>query len=146
MSANSRVENFGGAPKSSRIATLVKRHHPAPSMEVRAAKACSDLLATVFRFIPNSSPTKPWPLWKTLAQPYQLRTVERHCAPTDGAPIGDYLIRDCVVTTGSFLGAWLWSISPQANFIGAAVCGALGTVWFWWFVFRQRRRVEGMVV
>jgi len=49
-----------------------------------------------------------------------------------------YLIRDCVVTTGSFLGAWLWSVSPQANFIGAATCGALGTVWFWWFVFRKR--------
>jgi MFS family permease len=46
-----------------------------------------------------------------------------------------YLIRDCVVTTGSFLGAWLWSISPQANFIGAAVCGALGTAWFWRFVY-----------
>ncbi len=48
-----------------------------------------------------------------------------------------YLIRDCMVTTGSFLGAWLWSISPRANFIGAAVCGALGTVWFWRFVFRK---------
>ena len=48
-----------------------------------------------------------------------------------------YLIRDCVVTTGSFLGAWLWSLSPQVNFIGAAVCGALGTVWFWWFVYRK---------
>jgi MFS family permease len=48
-----------------------------------------------------------------------------------------YLIRDCVVTTGSFLGAWLWSISPQANFIGAAVCGALGTAWFWWFIYRR---------
>ena len=48
-----------------------------------------------------------------------------------------YLIRDCTVTTGSFLGAWLWYLSPQANFIGAAVCGALGTVWFWWFVYRQ---------
>ncbi len=45
-----------------------------------------------------------------------------------------YLIRDCVVTSGSFLGAWLWSVSPQANFAGAAVCGALGTLWFWWFV------------
>lgn len=42
-----------------------------------------------------------------------------------------YLIRDCIVTTGSFVGAWLWSIGPQVNFIGAAVCGALGTVWFW---------------
>lgn len=42
-----------------------------------------------------------------------------------------YLIRDCVVTTGSFLGAWLWSISPQANFLGAAFCGVGGTIWFW---------------
>jgi MFS family permease len=48
-----------------------------------------------------------------------------------------YLIRDCTVTSGSFLGAWLWSVSPRANFIGAAVCGALGTVWFWWFIFRK---------
>lgn len=49
-----------------------------------------------------------------------------------------YLIRDCIVTTGSFLGAWLWTISPIANFIGAAVCGALGTLWFWWFVYRRQ--------
>ena len=48
-----------------------------------------------------------------------------------------YLIRDCVVTTGSFLGAWLWSLSPQANFIGAAVCGGLGTIWFWRLVARR---------
>jgi MFS family permease len=49
-----------------------------------------------------------------------------------------YLIRDCIVTSGSFLGAWLWSLSPQANFIGAAVCGGLGTVWFWRFVNRRQ--------
>jgi hypothetical protein len=49
-----------------------------------------------------------------------------------------YLIRDCVVTTGSFLGAWLWSISPRANFMGAAACGALGTAWFWWFIYRRK--------
>jgi MFS family permease len=48
-----------------------------------------------------------------------------------------YLIRDCVVTLGSLLGAWLWSISPQANFVGAALCGALGTLWFWRFVSRK---------
>ena len=48
-----------------------------------------------------------------------------------------YLIRDCVVTGGSFLGAWLWSLSPRANFLGAATCGALGTAWFWWFIYRQ---------
>lgn len=48
-----------------------------------------------------------------------------------------YLIRDCIVTTGSFLGAWLWSIGPRANFVGAAACGALGTIWFWWFIYRR---------
>jgi MFS family permease len=48
-----------------------------------------------------------------------------------------YLIRDCVVTAGSFLGAGLWSLSPQANFIGAAICGGLGTLWFWRFVYRR---------
>jgi MFS family permease len=56
-----------------------------------------------------------------------------------------YLIRDCTVTSGSFLGAWLWHVSPRANFIGAAVCGALGTIWFWWFIYRKknlRNRVD----
>lgn len=53
-----------------------------------------------------------------------------------------YLIRDCVVTTGSFLGAWLWNIGPHANFLGAAVCGAAGTAWFWWFVYRKPRTVR----
>ena len=48
-----------------------------------------------------------------------------------------YLIRDCAVTGGSFLGAWLWSIGPRVNFIGAAVCGVFGTVWFWWFIYRR---------
>ena len=48
-----------------------------------------------------------------------------------------YLIRDSVVTLGSFVGAWLWSISPRTNFISAAVCGAVGTLWFWWFIFRK---------
>ena len=54
-----------------------------------------------------------------------------------------YLIRDCAVTTGSLLGAWLWHVSPAANFIGAAVCGALGTAWFWWFVFRKDSTPRG---
>ncbi len=50
-----------------------------------------------------------------------------------------YLIRDCVVTTGSLLGAWLWSLDPRANFLGAAVMGAAGTACFWWFVYRDRK-------
>jgi len=53
-----------------------------------------------------------------------------------------YLIRDCVVTSGSFLGAWLWSIGPRTNFIGAALLGLSGTVWFWWFIHRSRPGTE----
>ncbi|MCI0350206.1 MAG: MFS transporter, partial [Acidobacteriales bacterium] len=49
-----------------------------------------------------------------------------------------YLIRDCIVTLGSFLGALLWSVGPRANFIGAAICGLAGTVWFWWFIYRRK--------
>jgi MFS family permease len=48
-----------------------------------------------------------------------------------------YLIRDCVVTVGSFLGAWFWSISPQTNFIVAAICGGLGTIWFGQSLYRR---------
>jgi len=48
-----------------------------------------------------------------------------------------YLIRDCVVTAGSFLGAWLWHVAPRVNFVAAALCGAAGTIWFWSFVFRR---------
>jgi len=50
-----------------------------------------------------------------------------------------YLLRDCVVTTGSFLGAWLWHIGPRSNFVGAALCGLLGTIWIWWFVYRKQK-------
>jgi MFS family permease len=52
-----------------------------------------------------------------------------------------YLIRDCVVTSGSFLGAGLWALGPRINFIGAAFCGALGTIWFWWFVAKRRAMI-----
>lgn len=54
-----------------------------------------------------------------------------------------YLIRDCVVTTGSFVGAGLWSLSPHANFIGAAICGGLGTLWFWRFVYQRPLPAKG---
>lgn len=41
-----------------------------------------------------------------------------------------YLWRDVVVAGGALSGAVLWEISPQANLIGASLCGFLGTVWF----------------
>ena len=48
-----------------------------------------------------------------------------------------YLIRDCVVTSGSLLGAWLWMLDPRANFLGAALCGTVGTVWFWRYIYSR---------
>ncbi|MDD5697159.1 MAG: MFS transporter [Victivallaceae bacterium] len=41
-----------------------------------------------------------------------------------------YLLRDVVVTFGAGLGAWLWTISPAANFLTAAAFGVIGTIWF----------------
>jgi MFS family permease len=41
-----------------------------------------------------------------------------------------YLIRDIVVSVAAFGGAFLWEVSPQANFIGAFVCGVMGTVFY----------------
>ena len=41
-----------------------------------------------------------------------------------------YLIRDIVVSVAAFGGAFLWEVSPQANFIGAFFFGVLGTVYY----------------
>jgi MFS family permease len=50
-----------------------------------------------------------------------------------GQTIGTYyLIRDCLATAAAFAGAGLWSVSPQANFIGAAATGAAGTLVYVW--------------
>ena len=48
-----------------------------------------------------------------------------------------YLIRDCIVTVGSLIGAWLWSLGPRANFLGAAAFGLCGTIWFAWSIRRR---------
>jgi MFS family permease len=48
-----------------------------------------------------------------------------------GGAIGAYyLIRDVVVTIGSFLGAALWRAAPEANFGAAAALGAAGTLYY----------------
>jgi MFS family permease len=70
---------------------------------------------------------------KEFGEPSRKALIIREAAPelrarTYGAY---YLIRDSIVTSGSFLGAWLWHLSPQANFIGAAACGLAGFLWYW---------------
>lgn len=41
-----------------------------------------------------------------------------------------YLFRDSVVAVAAFGGAFLWMISPAANFLTAFAFGLIGTVWF----------------
>jgi len=41
-----------------------------------------------------------------------------------------YLIRDVIVSIAALSSAWLWNISPQANFLTAAGFGILGTIIF----------------
>jgi MFS family permease len=53
-------------------------------------------------------------------------------APSRGQTIGAYyLIRDLVVTTGSFLGAALWKVGPGTNFWSAFALGGVGTFVYW---------------
>jgi MFS family permease len=41
-----------------------------------------------------------------------------------------YMVRDGLVTIGSFLGVVLWHLSPGANFLGAMCVGLAGTVYY----------------
>lgn len=41
-----------------------------------------------------------------------------------------YLFRDVVVAIAALSSAFLWNISPFANFITAFICGLIGTIWF----------------
>ena len=76
---------------------------------------------------------------KEFGEPARKAFIIAHASPElRGRTYGAYyLIRDSVVTSGSFVGAALWSISPQANFIGAALIGLIGTLWFRWFISRR---------
>jgi len=69
---------------------------------------------------------------KEFGEPARKATIlslssESNRAQTIGAY---YLVRDTVVTSGSFLGAFLWGLSPGANLLGAAFAGLAGTVYY----------------
>ncbi len=80
----------------------------------------------------------------TLVVAFVLRGLKEFGEPTRKALIMDlapenakagtfgtyYLVRDVVVALVSFAGAFLWQVSPAANFLTAFACGALGTVLF----------------
>jgi len=41
-----------------------------------------------------------------------------------------YLVRDLIVSAGAILGAYLWSVNPIVNFLGAAGLGIVGTIFY----------------
>jgi MFS family permease len=56
-----------------------------------------------------------------------------------GQTIGAYyLVRDLIVSIAAILGAYLWSLGPGLNFLGAAAFGVAGTI----FYFRTVRRLR----
>jgi MFS family permease len=53
-----------------------------------------------------------------------------------------YLIRDSIVSLGAILGAYLWSRSPAANFLGAAAFGIAGIILYLRATRHERRRAR----
>jgi MFS family permease len=41
-----------------------------------------------------------------------------------------YLVRDLVVSSGAIVGAYLWNVGPGLNFLGAALFGVAGTIYY----------------
>ncbi len=67
---------------------------------------------------------------KEFGDPARKALILQHAPPeTRGRVVGAYyLVRDLIVSTGAFAGAALWAWRPEANFAGAAVLGAAGTI------------------
>ncbi len=63
-----------------------------------------------------------------------------YCDPARcGQMVGAYyLVRDLIVSAGAILGAYLWSVNPIMNFLGAAALGIAGTI-FYIKTIRQER-------
>jgi MFS family permease len=51
-----------------------------------------------------------------------------------------YLVRDLIVSVGALIGAYLWSLGPGLNFLGAAVLGTAGTIFYIRTVRQERQR------
>lgn len=68
--------------------------------------------------------------------------IIRYCDPARcGQIVGAYyLVRDLIVSVGALVGAYLWSLGPGLNFLGAAALGAAGTIFYIRTVRQERQR------
>jgi MFS family permease len=55
-----------------------------------------------------------------------------YCDPARcGQMVGAYyLVRDLIVSVAAILGAYLWSVNPNVNFLGATALGIIGTIFY----------------
>jgi hypothetical protein len=65
-----------------------------------------------------------------------------YCDPARcGQMVGAYyLVRDLIVSVAALVGAYLWSLGPGLNFLGAAALGAAGTIFYIRTVRQERQR------
>ncbi|HET9857866.1 MAG TPA: MFS transporter [Chthoniobacterales bacterium] len=49
-----------------------------------------------------------------------------------------YLVRDLIVSVAAILGAYLWSVNPNVNFLGATALGIVGTIFYIRTIREQR--------
>jgi MFS family permease len=63
-----------------------------------------------------------------------------YCEPARcGQMVGAYyLVRDLIVSVAAILGAYLWSVNPNVNFLGATVIGVIGTIFYIRTIREQR--------
>ena len=63
-----------------------------------------------------------------------------YCDPARcGQMVGTYyLVRDLIVSVAAILGAYLWSVNPNANFLGATALGIIGTIFYIKTIREQR--------
>jgi MFS family permease len=77
---------------------------------------------------------------KEFGEPARKSLIVSYSPPAArAATVGAYyLIRDSVVTAGSFAGAALWQLGPKVNFLAAAAVGALATLVYVSGLLRRR--------
>jgi MFS family permease len=63
-----------------------------------------------------------------------------YCEPARcGQMVGAYyLVRDLIVSVAAILGAYLWSVNPNVNFLGATALGIIGTIFYIRTIREQR--------
>jgi MFS family permease len=76
---------------------------------------------------------------KEFGDPARKALIISYCRPqVRGQTIGAYyLIRDVIVSAGSFIGAGLWKLGPDVNFWSAAAFGLVGTLSYLMMFRRQ---------